>query len=216
MRPGSLLLGLACAAVVLTATAAPPVRLSVASIQAGAAVFRAEFPTCLREDGTPEPPDAVLTEAVWQGDFADWLKADFGGIVPPGLARRLHPAQQGALVDFLRGHLAGREMTVWGRWLHPLPAPDVDVRCGDDLRPLSAWRGGEVRLAAGDGRLGLGPCTIATPGAWEIYALVAGLPPDLLPGTTFVIDADGMLAARELPGPGLAPGPIASVRTHTH
>jgi len=191
--------------------------LSVASFQAGGEVFRREFPTCLADDGTPEPPDAVLTEAVWQGDFAAWLAADFGGIVPPGLSRRLDPPAQAALVDFLRVHLAGREMAVWSRWQHPLPAPEVELRCGDEVRPLAAWRGGDVRLSAVDGRLDLGSCTVATPGAWEVYALLAGLPPALLPGTTFVIDADGMLAARELPGPGRSlPGPIASIRIHTH
>ncbi|MFX8852513.1 hypothetical protein ABTM75_19440, partial [Acinetobacter baumannii] len=89
-----------------------------ASFQAGAEVFRREFPSCLADDGTPEPPDAVLTEAVWQGDFAAWLAADFGGIVPPGRARRLDPPAQSALVDFLRVHLAGREMAVWSRWQH--------------------------------------------------------------------------------------------------
>ena len=45
---------------------------------------------------------------------------------------------------------------------------------------------------------------------WAVVAHVVA-------GTTFVIDADGMLAARELPGPGRSlPGPIASIRIHTH
>ncbi len=203
----------------MTETATP----SVASITAGAAVFRAEFPTCLREDGTPEPPDAVLTSAVWDAgaaDFARWLEADFGGAVPPGLSRRLGPAAQAALVDFLRVHLAGREMAAWGRWLHPLPAPDVDVACGDEApKPLSAWRGEVVTLSATDGRLAVGDCAVATPGAWDVYALIAGLPPDLLSGTSFTIDAGGMLTGRELPGPGMAAGKIATVvpaRRHDH
>jgi hypothetical protein len=212
-------LGLACATVVLTATAAPPTGLSVASIQAGALVFAAEFPTCLREDGSLEPPDAVLANAVWDGragDLARWLKADFGGAALPGLADRLAPPARAALVDFLRAHMAGREMAAWGRWLHPLPAPEVELHCGDEPRPLAAWRGQGVRLSAVDGRLGLGSCSVATPGAWNTYAVIAGLPPDLLSGTTFVIDAEGMLAARELPGPGMAPGPVASIRAHRH
>lgn len=231
MRPGSLIAGLAWGAAMVAAITAPlgpetppaptpPAPLSVASIEAGAGVFAREFPTCLGEDGTPEPPDAMLADAAWDGgadDLARWLQADFGGAVPPGLAQRLTPAAQAALADFLRAHLAGREMTTWGRWLHPLPAPDVELACGEgDPKPLAAWRGEVVRLAAGDGRLTVGSCTVATPGAWGSYALIAGLPPGLLSGTTFVIDADGMLAARELPGPGMAPGRIAAIRKPDH
>ncbi len=220
MRPGSWLAGLGLAAAIAAAIAVPlpgaerrevPVpsgHIDIGSVAAGARIFRAEFPTCVRPDGTAEPPDAVLADAAWDGgadDLARWLASDFGGAALPGLAGRLAPPERAALIGFLRVHLAGREMAVWGRWLHPLPAPDVAVRCGDDrLRPLGAWRGQAVRLVAGDGVLALGPCTVTADGAWDLYALIAGLPPDLLSGTTFVIDADGMLAARELPGPGLS------------
>lgn len=234
MRPGRLLAGLGLGLAIVASLAVPlpdgrwPVstpsgHIDIASVAAGARVFRAEFPTCVRPDGTIEPPDAVLADAAWDGgadDLARWLRDDFGGAALPGLAGRLSPRDQAALIDFLRVHLAGREMAVWGRWLHPLPAPDVAVRCGDDQpRSLAAWRGQQVRLVAGDGTLTLGPCTVVSDGAWDLYALIAGLPPDLLSGTSFVIDGNGMLAGRDLPGPGLSLARFATAtpaRPHDH
>ncbi|HEY9322042.1 MAG TPA: cytochrome c [Achromobacter sp.] len=43
-------------------------------------------------------------------------------------------------------------------------------------------------------------CTAAARGAWDAYALAAGVPPDALAGAQFMVDRHGWLRARRLPG----------------
>ncbi|KAG1309578.1 hypothetical protein G6F62_014795 [Rhizopus arrhizus] len=103
-----------------------------------------------------------------------------------------------------------------------IPAPVVHLACRDGRADsLSGLRGLPLRVVAHapdapdepqDPRILMIALTRGTPGevnadcvaadrgAWDAYALAAGVPPEALSGAQFMVDRRGWLRARRLPG----------------
>ena len=84
----------------------------------------------------------------------------------------------------------------------PVPAPAIDARCPDgQVVSIESLRGQNIRIAAGPGAITLGPastagCQTDVPEICQAYAIVTGLTPESLSGTTLLVDRDGWLRAR--------------------
>ena len=140
-----------------------------------------------------------------------------GGQSMPGFGTVSSDDDRWAMIDFIRARNAGAAMRASHGWTHPVPAPDLPLICADGTTDsLAALRGRFVRVIAGaepaagrlahiDGVVTLrldraagrsppdGDCASATAAAWPAYAAVAGVPPDSLQGTEFLVDSNGWL-----------------------
>jgi putative copper export protein/mono/diheme cytochrome c family protein len=147
-----------------------------------------------------------------------------GKLSMPGFAATLSAGERWALIDYVRAHNAGASMADQGGWPAALRAPSVSIACdpasGVDTNDL---RGQVLRIVAGteeDGvptmpippqagirtiTVGLSPdgtglpvrggCASVTRAAWVAYAAIAGVAPNKLAGTEFLVDPDGWLRA---------------------
>lgn len=135
----------------------------------------------------------------------------------PALPHALPDDAAWALIAWLQLHAAGQQLTRAGEWQLPLAAPALEVRCdGAAPRGLQALRGQRLRIVAlrpdqqalrEDPRfqtVTLSPaprgepqgCEAVSEAAWQAYALAAGVAPDALAGTEFLVDRGGWLRAR--------------------
>ncbi|NML16443.1 c-type cytochrome [Azohydromonas caseinilytica] len=137
----------------------------------------------------------------------------------PALPAELPDAAVWQLVGWLQLHAAGQQLARAGEWQLPLAAPSMAVQCdGGPARPLHALRGQRLRIVAlgpeqpaprEDPRfqtIALSPtartqegCVAVSEAAWQAYALVAGVQPQALAGTEFLLDRGGWLRARRRP-----------------
>ncbi|MDH2052290.1 c-type cytochrome [Achromobacter marplatensis] len=123
------------------------------------------------------------------------------------------------VLDYLRLRAYG---TSGGTGMPAIPAPVVHLACRDGRADsLSGLRGLPLRVVAHapdapdepqDPRILMIALTRGTPGevnadcvaadrgAWDAYALAAGVPPEALSGAQFMVDRRGWLRARRLPG----------------
>jgi hypothetical protein len=133
----------------------------------------------------------------------------------PGFADRLSATDRWALIDFVRANNAGAAVRTTGNWAQPVLAPDLPIQCADSaVDQASALRGKAVIVVAGAVSavsdvppqagvpiavlyLRAGPsrsdCVADTPDAWTAYAILAGVSPDRLSGSVFLIDPNGWL-----------------------
>lgn len=158
------------------------------------------------------------------------IDAPEGGLAMPGFAGRLSPDQRWELIDYVRAHNAGVALRDTGTWPHPVQAPRIGLDCGGAASSTEALEGKVVHLVAAadgtvpasapsvtvvqgvpmvtvlltrDGRRPTGggtACASTGPEAWDAYATLAGLTPDTLAGTQFLVDPAGWLRAEQRPG----------------
>lgn len=151
-----------------------------------------------------------------------------------GTIAELEPRQRWQLIDYFRARAAGTAVAEAGAWPFPVLAPDMPLRCGERRLDLDALRGRPVHIAfragAAPGRLpplpaGLdyvivvvsrteGPppsaetsCLVSLPDVWTAYAAASGLDEEGLDGADLLVDANGWLRLRRLPGGGIAAAP---------
>jgi mono/diheme cytochrome c family protein len=155
-----------------------------------------------------------------------------GAQVMPAFAAVLTDAGRWNVIDFVRANNAGTSEHTTGAWPAPIVAPALPIICaGLAADKMADLHGSVVRVVAdGDEEDVLHPppippqegykvlilhlnrtpttpvpqaeCMAATPAAWGAYAILAGLPPDRLPGAEFLVDPSGWLRAAWLPGSG--------------
>lgn len=173
------------------------------------------------------------------------MDAPEGGLAMPGFDKTLSADDRWALIDYIRAHNAGAMMAAAGAWPRPVRVPELPLDCngvaGDDSTNLT---GAVLRVIANadanppaaaptppqDGvriivlRLSPdgtappvpGECAAATPAAWPAFAILAGMDPDALSGSEFLVDPN--LWLRQLwrpahPGDQRAPDQlIAAIR----
>ncbi|HVJ55638.1 MAG TPA: CopD family protein [Aliidongia sp.] len=157
------------------------------------------------------------------GELFWWLshgiEAPGGGISMPGFAAALSDDQRWDLIDYVRSHNAGLVHAALHNWLHPLRAPDFAMSCGSGRHmALADLRGKIVRIVFANAAVEapkaemeivtiLVPpegasttpadetCVASDPAIRTAYGVIAGLSPDHLPDTQFLVDANGWLRA---------------------
>ena len=153
-----------------------------------------------------------------------------GGMAMPGFADRLSADERWDLIDYVRAHNAGVGMRDAGSWPRPVQAPRFSVACRSGTAETTGdLRGGVLQLVAAGDTAAIPPapapvepgvrivtvllthdgrrrpaagtaCAATDPAAWDAYATIAGLSPDALTGTQFLVDPDGWLRAEQRPG----------------
>jgi mono/diheme cytochrome c family protein len=168
-----------------------------------------------------------------------------GDLVMPGFAQALRESDRWDLIDYVRAHNAGTTMQATGMWSHPIAAPDFVASCQDGgsvrlaqlrgkalLVSVAPEPGAAVSYQLSDrlvpivlrrkgGARPLGSCASDDPAVWSAFSTVAGVPPQDLDGTRFLVDAEGWLRALWRPGnrpdwdePGVLAGLVRQVLTH--
>jgi hypothetical protein len=158
-----------------------------------------------------------------------------GGLSMPGFADRLTEDERWALIDAIRANNAGVALGGGRGWPRPTLAPRFEAGCADgsqldlaDLKGLAARIvviGGSAPPVPGLVTIVIGPepaagaCADSDPATMAAYALVAGLTPEALSGSQFLVDPDGWLRALWRPGdpPGWTataslPAEVAAIR----
>ncbi|WP_447919031.1 c-type cytochrome [Achromobacter aegrifaciens] len=137
----------------------------------------------------------------------------------PAFGSTLSADETWQVLDYLRLHAYGAE---GGKGMPAVAAPVVELACRDGRATrLSGLRGLPLRVMAhapgapeepqdprllsvaltrGATRGVNADCVAADDNAWDAYALAAGVPPDELAGAQFMVDRQGWLRARRLPG----------------
>jgi putative copper export protein/mono/diheme cytochrome c family protein len=155
------------------------------------------------------------------GELFWWLSHGMedpeGGMAMPGFAAQLTEAERWSLIDFIRANNAGTSLRLEGRFRQPVPAPSLPVVCADPAIHDMSDLHGRMVLVTADGvetpalpvvpsqdaipvailHLAAAPtetaCAAETPDAWRAYAVLTGVAPAALAGTSFLIDPDGWL-----------------------
>jgi putative copper export protein/mono/diheme cytochrome c family protein len=142
------------------------------------------------------------------------IDAPGGGLAMPGFDQVLDSDARWMLIDFLRANNAGVTLSERGTWSHPIPAPELEAQCADGgVVTLEDLRGKVVRIVVGSsapaapfatifinpGREGSGACIVSAPEIRLAYAIVAGVTPMALDGTSFMVDPAGWLRTRIRP-----------------
>jgi len=155
------------------------------------------------------------------GEMFWWLthgiEGPDGNLAMPGFGDQLDAEARWNLIDYVRARNAGLAMAASGQWPHPVLAPDMTVALQGGAA-LNSLRGQILRIVAGMGdppplpASDLAIRTIPlTPGsdAWMAYAIVAGVAPERLDGTEFLVDSGGWL--RRVLKPEMLPDAAAFV-----
>lgn len=158
------------------------------------------------------------------------IEAPEGGLAMQGFGTAISADDRWALIDYIRAHNAGAIMAAAGAWPVPVHVPAFPIDCdgvaADDstgltgavLRVMSdagPGRRAAVPIPPQEGvrtivlrvspdaaaRPAAGECAAATPAAWPAFAVLAGLDPDALDGTEFLVDPQGWLRTLWRPGP---------------
>jgi mono/diheme cytochrome c family protein len=140
------------------------------------------------------------------------------GLVMPGFGEALSVDERWALIDYVHAHLAGVTLAGHGIWAQPVTPPAISADCSDGssldfetlrgrfVRIIAAQPGDElpaasaaatpdvatIRLMAQPGGETAG-CVASGAEAWTAYAAVAGVAPEALAGTQFLVDRVGLL-----------------------
>jgi putative copper export protein/mono/diheme cytochrome c family protein len=132
----------------------------------------------------------------------------------PGFANVIGTEGRWEVIDYLRAHNAGVTVHQHGVWTNPIPAPELEARCADGrVIAMENLRGQLARIIVGSpaATTGLstvfidpaeprdGACVAEAPEVRLAYSIVAGLTPQTLAGTVFLVDTAGWLRNRILP-----------------
>ena len=162
------------------------------------------------------------------GELFWWLSHGIdspeGGLSMSGFADRLTEDERWALIDAVRANNAGFSLGAARRWPRPTPAPRFAADCpgGGDVDPGELnGRAARIVVAGSDAAGSPAPglvtpelvtivigaasaageaCVNSDPATLAAYALVAGVAPDALAGTQFLVDPQGWLRAIWRPG----------------
>ena len=199
-------------------------------IAQGARLFAKNCTPCHGADGRgdgvlaktlPLPPADLTAEHLWahtDGEMFWYLthgiQGPRGDLAMPGFEGAIGSEGRWLLIDYLRAHNAGAALSERGGWNHPIPAPELEARCGDGkVVALEDFRGKVVRIsvtppAAAPGLPTLfidgarpteDTCVAGAPEVRLAYAIVTGTTPDRLAGTVFLVDPAGWLRVRIRP-----------------
>jgi putative copper export protein/mono/diheme cytochrome c family protein len=172
--------------------------------------------------GLAVPPADLTAAHLWMhsdGELFWWLshgiRSPEGAVAMPGFAGALDEDQRWDLIDYIRANNAGVAFQADGEWPHSVQAPSFAAQCGERTMQLSDMRGRFVRLvigrvaagqaaadvvtvAAGEGTEPAGVCVAQDEKVVAAYGIVTG---GAVPsGSQFLIDADGVLRAMQMPG----------------
>ncbi|HVI89620.1 MAG TPA: CopD family protein [Dongiaceae bacterium] len=199
-----------------------PTGFTGASIVSGAKLFADNCTACHGAAGRGDGPQAkgmaiapadLTAEHLFghsDGELFWWLSHGIAGpdgnLVMPGFAAQLDDDDRWALIDYIRAHNAGLAMHATGQWPQPMAAPDMTVTWQDMAMPLSSLHGHFLLLIAAGDKTPPVPPSGTTPAvtsftidpqsdAWNAYAVMAGISPDQLAGTQFLVDDNGWLRA---------------------
>jgi putative copper export protein/mono/diheme cytochrome c family protein len=229
-----------------------PSGFSAASIATGAELYPAHCAACHgahgRGDGPAAKglavPPADLTAAhLWDhsdGELFWWLTHGMdnpeGGLAMPGFADSLTEDERWALIDWVRANNAGLSLGAGRFWPRPTPAPRFEADCaGGRSLDLADLNGRAVRIVVAGGAAAPQLVSIPTgaespdacantdPATLMAYGLVAGIPPDAMAGTQFLVDRDGWLRAITRPGDppltdaaAICGAPVGGLHVHRH
>jgi putative copper export protein/mono/diheme cytochrome c family protein len=168
------------------------------------------------------PPADLTAEHLWAHSDGEmfWylthgMDSPRGGLSMPGFGKVLGSEARWVLIDYVRALNAGVAINERGAWNHPIPAPELEARCADGrVIALEDLRGRVVRIVVGPPAppvAGLatifidpaeprdGACVAGAPEVRLAYAIVAGLTPETLAGTVFLVDPAAWLRNRIRP-----------------
>lgn len=198
-----------------------PTQFAARSIVDGAALYPRHCASCHGESGAGDgpaakglalsPADLTLPHLFEHSDgelfwrLAQGFPGARGQMAMPGFRSVLSDGQIWDLIDYLRARNGGLARRA-GEAVPALAAPDFDVSCAGQTKPLAALRGRvlaigfgpEIAVTSADGLA----CTAASADVREAYAIVTGQSEQALAGGTVIVDADGWL--REVLGPDRA------------
>lgn len=219
-----------------------PTEFAATAIVRGSRVFGTNCIACHGTDGRgdgpsakslPVPPADLTAAHFWahsDGELYWYISHGFdspdGGIAMPGFGGTLSSEAIWDVIDYLRANNSGFSMRTTGRWSHPLPVPQFDMRCSDDRTfDLDDIRGKVLRIIipAGDdeqaaplpsadamtifvvgGKHSPTPtgttCVASEPETWTAFAILLGQNPDLLGGWQMLVDRNAWLRAAWHPG----------------
>lgn len=184
------------------------------------------LPTCFKAQDDPTDMATYNLWGRPDGDFFTWIVEIFDTIgyspFPHGTIRGLGERDRWLLIDYFRARVAGSAVRQSGQWRSPIPAPALLVSCLDGPAELGSLPG-VVQVIATDGTRpvelpapppGIGLTTIvlakneaakpiaanlcfsSSPDAWTALAIMGSVDEADLAGTSFLIDANGLLRFR--------------------
>jgi mono/diheme cytochrome c family protein len=162
----------------------------------------------------------VLSHA--DGELFWRLQAGFqaadGRVLMPAFGAVLTDDERWRLIDYVRANAVGQSLTSSGVLPYPLPLPSFPIACDgpaadrpEDLRgkaihviagmdadsPVLASAGSvpvvRLYLTRGTAPAPSAGCVSQSADAWPAFAVLAGVPPDRLDGTQFLIDPAGLI-----------------------
>ena len=162
------------------------------------------------------------------GELFWWLtngiKSPQGAQAMPAFGDILSEDERWNLIDYVRANNAGLAYAATGGWPHNLRAPKFQAQCAGGTLTSDDFAGQVVRLVFGNAMpatalssdvgerlvtilatpakvaLAGNQCLAGDPSLTTAYAAIAGIAPDKLAGTEFLIDTNGWLRAVQKPG----------------
>ena len=156
------------------------------------------------------------------GEMFWWLSVGIptraGTPLMPGFRDVLSVADRWALIDYIRAHLASAAMAQTAALTFPIAPPALQAECaGGQSVNLEDLRGQFIRIIAVPASLQpiatsmvttilisrdpteADKCVAVGADIWQAFAIFAGVAPDHLAGSEFLVDPNGWLRARVLP-----------------
>lgn len=188
---------------------------------------------CSRESDNPTDLTPYNIWARGDGDLFDWLVRIFDRIghspFPHGTIARFSDQDRWSLIDAFRARVSGSAVKPENRWRYTIPLPDFIVTCAAGPFAVRELPRGLLRivLTSDEGRTASRPpddaaittvlvepgeheapteprlCRTALPEAWTALAVAGGLDGDKADGAQFIVDAEGWMRSRILPGEAL-------------
>ena len=171
------------------------------------------------------------------GEMFWWLSAGIptraGAPLMPAFRDILSDDDRWALIDYIHAHLAGAALARTAVLSFPVAPPALQAECAngqsvnlDDLRgqfiriiampanPQAVAASVATTLLISRTPTEADKCVAAGEDVWQAFAIFAGVAPDLLAGSEFLVDPNGWLRARVLPAEATAwsqPGVLAAL-----